>query len=95
MVKFFIENAGCNIDENLNEENKTLNEEPMISSANEKGPKNNFKPPIVDEKFLFLVPSPNEKTELAMTKEPSKETEEQSHKTLDENTQNTNTIKND
>ena len=96
MVKFFIENAGCNIDENLNEESKTLNEEPMISSANEAN-KIIFKPPIVDEKLLFLTPSPIHNqitTELTMTKEPSKEIEEHLTKTVDDNSQNANTIKN-
>lgn len=95
-MKFFIENAGCNIDENLHEENKTLNEDPMISSANE-AHKNVFKPPIVDEKLLFLTPSPIHNqitTELTMTKEPSKEIEENLTKTVEDNSQNANTIKN-
>lgn len=95
MVKFFIENAGCNIDENLNEEHKTLNEDPMISSANEAN-KNIFKPPV-NEKLLFLTPSPIHNqitTELTITKEPSKEIEEHLTKTVDDNSQNANTIKN-
>ena len=96
MVKFFIENAGCNIDENLNEENKALNEDPMISSANEAN-KNIFKPPIVDEKLLFFKPSPihnQMQTELTITKEHSKEIEEHLTKIVDDNSQNANTIKN-
>jgi len=58
------------------EENKSVNNEEMISSGLDTAHKNALKGTITDEKFIFLTPTPNERNELHMTKEHSKETSE-------------------